>query len=300
MIYKEIYIKEDTNIRLDVYLSNNINEISRSEIQRLIKEQYILVNGKSKKAKYMPKEGDLISLQINKPVKQEIYPENINLDIIYEDNDLAIINKPQGMIVHPSKNIYNNTLVNALLYNFKNLSFYGGDFRPGIVHRLDKDTSGLLIVAKNDESHKKLSQQFIKQEVKREYVALVDGVIKNDEGVIDEPIGRNPKDRKKRAVVHNNSRRAVTHYKVMERFEKYTLVKLKLDTGRTHQIRVHLSYIKHPIVGDPMYSHQDKFNLNAQLLHSLSIGFVHPSTNKYMEFSTELPLRFQKVIEKII
>lgn len=296
----EIYIEEEVKERLDLYLSKIMNKISRTEIQKLIKSGNILVNGKIKKAKYFPKQKDNISIQIPKSKEREILPENILLKIIYEDEDIAIIDKPQGMIVHPSKHIYINTLVNSLLYHFKDLSTMGGKLRPGIVHRLDKDTSGLLIIAKNNFVHDILSKKFMKRDIKREYMALVKGVLDSDEGIIDEPIGRNPKDRRKRAVVYNNSRSAITHYKVLERFEKYTLIKASLETGRTHQIRVHFAYINHPLVGDPMYSNEDEFNLNGQLLHSINIGFVHPRSQKYMEFSTDIPDRFKRIIKMII
>lgn len=296
---KEIYIEAEVNKRLDLYLSDVISNISRTEIQKLIKNGNILVNGKKKKAKYLPKPGDKIIIQVPKVKKVEILPENIPLDIIYEDDDIAVINKPQGMIVHPARGIYSKTLVNSLLYNFKKLSSAGGKFRPGIVHRLDKDTSGLLIIAKNDFSHQILSKEFMNRSVKREYIVLVEGVVDLDEGTIDEPIGRNPKDRRKRAVVYKHSRPATTYYKVLERFEKYTLLKASLETGRTHQIRVHFAHINHSVVGDPMYAKKDKFNLKGQLLHSVSIGFNHPRSGEYMEFSTEIPERFKKIIKII-
>lgn len=295
----EINIEEERLERLDYYLSTILNDISRTEIQRLIKEGNILVNGSIKKPKYLLKIRDNIVIEIPSDAKHEILPQNIPLNIIYQDEDLAIIDKPQGMIVHPATGNYSNTLVNALLYNFKELSSIGGEIRPGIIHRLDKDTSGLLIIAKNNFSHEVLSESLKNRDVKREYIALVKGVIKEDTGVINEPIGRNPKDRKKMAVVHKNSKAAITHYEVLERFEKYTLVKAKLETGRTHQIRVHFSYIKHPIVGDTIYSHKDEFNLKGQLLHSICVGFIHPRNGQYMEFNTEIPKRFKGVIKKL-
>ena len=295
----EINIKEEVIDRLDLYLSKEISDISRSEIKKLIQNGNILVNGCIVKPKYLLKYGDNIIINIPEVENHEIVAQDITLDIIYEDNDIAVINKPQGMIVHPAPGIYKDTLVNALLYRFETLSTVGGEMRPGIVHRLDKDTSGLLVVAKNNYSHLYLSKLLKDRDMKREYVALVKGVISQDEGIIDEPIGRNPKDRKKMAVIYENSKNAVTYYKVVERFQKYTLLNIKLETGRTHQIRVHFAHINHPIVGDPTYAHNDKFNLNGQLLHSISIGFVHPRSEEYMEFTTELPKRFSDIIKKI-
>lgn len=295
----EINIEKETLERLDYYLSKILNDMSRTEIQRLIKEGNVLVNGNIKKAKYLLKVGDNIIIDIPAPEKYEVLPQDIQLNIIYQDEDIAIIDKPQGMVVHPASGNYGDTLVNALLYKFKQLSSIGGEMRPGIVHRLDKDTSGLLIIAKNNFSHAILSESLKKRDMKREYIALVKGVIKNNTGVIDEPIGRNPKHRKKMAVVNENSKSAITYYEVLERFEKYTLIRAKLETGRTHQIRVHFSYINHPIVGDPIYSNKDEFNLKAQLLHSICVGFIHPRSGKYMEFNTEIPKNFEDVIKKL-
>lgn len=295
----EINIEEEVLQRLDYYLSNILNYISRTEIQRLIKEGNVLVNGNVKKPKYLLKVGDNILINIPVPEKCEVLPQNIQLNIIYQDEDIAIIDKPQGMIVHPATGNYSDTLVNALLYNFKQLSDIGGEIRPGIVHRLDKDTSGLLIIAKNNFSHAILSQSLKKRDMKREYIALVKGVIKENTGIIDKSIGRNPNDRKKMAVVHENGKLAITRYEVLERFEKYSLVKAKLETGRTHQIRVHFSYIKHPIVGDPIYSNKNEFNLKGQLLHSICVGFIHPRNGEYIEFNTEIPKRFEDVMKKL-
>lgn len=295
----EINIEEEVLERLDTYLSKRISDISRSEVKKLIKSGNVLVNGKTKKPKYLLTIGDCIVVEIPEAQSYDILPQNIPLDIVYEDDDIAVINKPQGMIVHPAPGIYSDTLVNALLYRFKNLSTIGGEMRPGIVHRLDKDTSGLIIIAKNDYSHIELSKRLKMRDMKREYIALVKGVLTQEKGVIDEPIGRNPKDRKKMAVVQTNSKTATTYYEVLERFYNFTLVKMNLETGRTHQIRVHFSYINHPIVGDPTYSHNNKFNLDGQLLHSISVGFIHPRTGKYMEFSTDIPERFIDIIKKI-
>lgn len=295
----EIDIKEETLERLDFYLSKVIEDISRTNIKQMIKNGDVLVNGGLQKPKYLLKINDKIVVNIYNPKNPEILPEDIPLDIIYQDEDIAIIDKPQGMIVHPASGNYSNTLVNSLLFNFKTLSDLAGQIRPGIVHRLDKDTSGLMIIAKNNFSHKILSKNFKNRTIKREYIALVKGILKENYGVIDEPIGRDPKDRRRMAVVYKNSKPAVTYYEILERFEEYTLVRARLETGRTHQIRVHLSYIKHPIVGDLIYSDNNKFNLSKQLLHSIKIGFNHPRSCKYMEFSTEIPERFIDIIEKL-
>ena len=295
----EFEVAESTKDRLDLYLANKIHGISRTEFQRLIKTGNVLVNGNIKKTKYILKELDRVSVKIPRLEKKEILAQNIDLDIIYEDDDIAIINKPQGMVVHPAPGNYSDTLVNALLHNFEHLSDLGGEIRPGIIHRLDKDTSGLLIIAKNNDSHEILSKDLKNRDVKREYIALVKGVIPDEEGIIDEPIGRNPNDRKKMAVVYKNSKRAITYYKVLERFEKYTLVGASLETGRTHQIRVHFAHIKHPIVGDLNYSKKNEFALDGQLLHSIRVGFNHPKTREYMEFSTQIPDRFNMIIKKL-
>ena len=296
----ELYVDEDDNERLDAYLSAELDEISRTYIQRLIKDKRIGVNGIIKKASYIVKEGDNIIVDLPEPKKLELIPENIPLDIIYEDNDVVVINKPQDMVVHPAPGNYTGTLVNALLYHIDTLSSINGVIRPGIVHRLDKDTSGLLIVAKNDFAHRELSKQLKERNVHREYLALVHGVIKNDLDTIDAPIGRDPKDRKKMTVIYTNSKEAVTNYWVLNRFLKYTLLKLKLETGRTHQIRVHLAHRKHPVVGDPFYSNgKNEFNLDKQLLHARKLGFIHPRTNEYMEFECDIPEPFNGIIDNL-
>ncbi|MBC8590445.1 RluA family pseudouridine synthase [Wansuia hejianensis] len=296
----KLYIQEEDTGRLDTYLSRELDEVSRTYIQKLINEGLVLVNGKQKKPKYMIKEGDKI--QVDMPIlkEPEVLPENIPLEIIYEDNDLIIVNKPQGMVVHPAPGNYTGTLVNALLYHVDKLSTINGIMRPGIVHRLDKDTSGLLIVAKNNLSHEILTDSLKKREIRREYISLVHGNIDEEQGFVDKPIGRDQKDRKKMAVTSINSKEAKTYYKVLERFHKYTLIEAKLHTGRTHQIRVHLSYINHPVVGDPVYSNiKDKFNLQGQLLHSIRLGFTHPTMGEYMIFETDMPERFKKIISKL-
>ncbi|QXE20324.1 RluA family pseudouridine synthase [Clostridium sp. 001] len=288
---------EEENIRLDVFLSKCFQDKSRSYIQNIIEDKLVEVNGKVKKSNYKVKSGDNIEITIPDPVNLNIQPENIPLDILYEDKDVIVVNKVQGMIVHPAPGVYKGTLVNALLNHCNDLSGINGVTRPGIVHRIDKDTSGILVVAKNDNSHNKLAKQLKDHSMTREYIALVEGVIKLDEGTVDEPIARHPKDKIKMAVCVNG-KRAITHYKVIKRFKNNTLIKCILQTGRTHQIRVHMAYIGHPLVGDPVYGYKkQKFKLNGQLLHAKKLGFVHPATGKYIEFETEIPDYFKKVIK---
>ena len=295
----KINIIENVSQRMDLYLSNILKDLSRNQIQILISDGNITINGGKKKNKYLLKKNDKILINIPEPRKIDINPQDINLDIIYEDSDIAVINKTQGMLVHPTENENTGTLVNSLLYHFKELSNIGGDFRPGIVHRLDRDTSGLMVIAKNNLSHKKLSIDFKNRNIIREYVLLVDGSLDESEGVIDEPIGRNPNNRLKRMVTNTNSRHAITKYKVLQRFDEYTLVKATLVTGRTHQIRVHFSYLNHGIIGDKLYSTGNKFKSTDQMLHAIKIGFNHPTSSEYLEFSTEIPSRFKEIIEKI-
>ncbi|MCD2345186.1 RluA family pseudouridine synthase [Clostridium guangxiense] len=287
------------DLRLDVYLSENIKDKSRSYIQNLIRSGKASVCGGIKKGSYKLRLNDEIEVEIPENEKLNVEPENIPIDIIYEDSDVIVVNKPQGMVVHPAPGNYTGTLVNALLYHCTDLSGINGILRPGIVHRIDKDTSGILVVAKNDMAHKKLAEQLKEHSMNRIYNALVEGVIKEDTGTIDKPLGRHPNQRIKMAVV-KNGRRAVTHYKVLNRYKNNTLIECKLETGRTHQIRVHMAYMGHPIVGDPIYGYsKQKFKLNGQLLHAKKLGFIHPLTNKYMEFDSELPEYFKKVIEII-
>lgn len=295
-----LYVDQEDFVRLDLYLSQELDEISRTYIQNLIKEGRILVNGMIKKPKYLVKEGDNIIVELPKPKKLEVLAEKLPLDIVYEDEDLLLVNKEQGMVVHPAPGNYSGTLVNALMYWVDNLSSINGIIRPGIVHRLDKDTSGLLLVAKNDYSHRFLSEQFKERTIKREYIALVKGQFKDLEGIINAPIGRNPNDRKKMMVTEKNSREAITKYKLLESFSNYSLVELELMTGRTHQIRVHLSYLNRPIIGDPLYGDKKlQFNLSGQLLHAKRLGFIHPRSKEYMEFTSEMPERFKDFINKI-
>ena len=297
---KEIILISDVeNQRIDVYISEKLSE-SRNSIQKLIGDGNITVNERGVKANYKIKINDKIKIVIPPPVILNVEAENIDLDIVYEDNDLAVVNKPQGMVVHPSAGHYSGTLVNGLMYHLKNLSTINGVMRPGIVHRLDKNTSGLMLVAKNDRAHNFLAKCLKEHSINRIYYALIQGNIKEDEGEINAPLGRSEKDRKKRTVTNKNSKEAITNFWVVERYGNYTLLKLKLKTGRTHQIRVHMKHIGHPVVGDDVYGGKsNKFGLEGQLLHSKILGFVHPTTGKYMEFESELPDYFLKALNRI-
>ncbi len=298
-LYKFI-VEEESGERLDVYIADQIEDLSRSFISKLIKKGLILVNGEVKKPKYIVKKGDLIQVDIPERKDLEPYPEDIPLDIIYEDDDIIVVNKPKGMVVHPAPGSPNKTLVNALLNYTNDLSDINGKIRPGIVHRLDKDTSGVLVVAKNNKAHMDIAKQLKERSIKRIYIALVHGVLNKDEGVIDAPIGRNPRNRLKMAVTHINSKEAITRFKVLERFSKYTLVELSLYTGRTHQIRVHLSYINHPVVGDSLYTNRkNEFGIKTQMLHALKLGLKSPSTGQYMEFEAKPLDEFTKVLEML-
>lgn len=297
---KKIYVIESENVgeRLDSFLSDENPEKTRSGLKILIDDGKVLVNDKKVKAGYSLKINDVVCLELPDPVSSEIQPEDIKLNIIYEDDDLLVINKPQGMVVHPAVSNYSGTLVNALLYHIKNLSGINGVLRPGIVHRLDKNTSGLLLVAKNDKAHISLSKQLQTKECKRFYKAIVEGVVKED-GMIQTRIGRDPKNRLKQAVLQEpKGKVAITKYKVLEQFENNTFMEFELLTGRTHQIRVHAQYIHHPIVGDDLYNPKKcKFNLNGQLLHAYKIEFTHPTKNERMVFECELPDYFEKVLK---
>lgn len=298
-LYKFI-VEEESGERLDVYIADQIEDLSRSFISKLIKKGLILVNGEVKKPKYIVKKGDLIQVDIPERKDLEPYPEDIPLDIIYEDDDIIVVNKPKGMVVHPAPGSPNKTLVNALLNYTNDLSDINGKIRPGIVHRLDKDTSGVLVVAKNNKAHMDIAKQLKERSIKRIYIALVHGVVNKDDGVIDAPIGRNPRNRLKMAVTHINSKEAITRFKVLERFSKYTLVELSLYTGRTHQIRVHLSYINHPVVGDSLYTNRkNEFGIKTQMLHALKLGLKSPSTGEYMEFEAKPLDEFTKVLEML-
>ena len=291
----EIVINEDFNIRIDVYLSKEL-DYSRSKIVKMISDGTILVNGKNIKNSYLLKENDIITIGEYVEDEMNVEPENIPLDIVYEDEDVIVVNKPNGMVVHPAVGNNRGTLVNALLYYSKNLSNINGEFRPGIVHRIDAYTTGLLMVAKNNKSHEILAEELSKKETTRKYVALVWGVIKEDTATIDAPIGRDNNDRKKMAVTNINSKDAVTHLKVLKRFKDATLIELQLETGRTHQIRVHMNYINHPVVNDPVYGRRKIIDETGQCLHAYSLGFNHPKTNKYMEFKCDLPECFKNIL----
>lgn len=289
--------EEYQGIRIDKYLSLVMEDKSRSYIQGLIDEGKVTVNNKTAKSNLKLKKNDLVKGLIPDPVELKVEAEDIPLDILYEDEDVIVVNKAQGMVVHPASGNTKGTLVNAILNHCKDLSGINGVIRPGIVHRIDKDTSGVLVIAKNDNSHNKLAEQLKDHSMTRVYIALVEGVIKKDQGTVDANLGRHPIDRKKIAVV-KEGRRAVTHYKVLERLDKYTLVECRLETGRTHQIRVHMAHIGHPLVGDPVYGYKkQKFNLEGQLLHAKILGFIHPTSGRYMEFESKLPDYFNKVIE---
>ena len=292
----EIVADED-NIRVDSYLSNKL-DYSRSKIVKMIKDGVVLVNGKSIKSSYILKSEDIIYIGEYKEEDMNIVAEDIPLDIVYEDDDLIVINKPNGMVVHPAIGNNHGTLVNALLYYSKNLSSINGEFRPGIVHRIDAYTTGLLIVAKNNKAHEILAEELSKKEISRKYIALVWGIIKEDTATIDAPIGRDLNDRKKMAVTSINSKDAVTHLKVLERFKDVTLIELSLETGRTHQIRVHMNYIGHPIVNDPVYGKRKIIDNTGQCLHAFQIGFIHPISKQYMEFKCDTPKCFTDILDK--
>lgn len=293
--------EEDQNKRIDKYLSERISEVSRSYAQKILEDGLVKVNGKIVKQNYKVKTDDIVDIEIPEPERLEVKAEAIELDIVYEDDDLLVVNKPQGMVVHPAAGNYTGTLVNALMEHCgSNLSAINGIIRPGIVHRIDKDTSGLLLVAKNNQAHIHLSRQIKEHTLTRKYAAIVYGNIKNDAGTINIPIGRHPTDRKKMSVATRNGREAITHFTVIERFGSYTYIECRLETGRTHQIRVHMSHIGHPIIGDPVYGpKKDKFNLKGQALHAKIIGFMHPVTQEYMEFEAEPPAYFDRILEML-
>ncbi|MDE9839579.1 RluA family pseudouridine synthase [Staphylococcus pseudintermedius] len=284
--------------RIDKILPEFNSEWSRSQLQEWIKEGLIEVNGKAVKSNYKLKLGDRIEITEKEVVEADIQAENLNLDIYYEDDDVAIVYKPKGMVVHPSPGHYTGTLVNGLMYQIKNLSGINGEIRPGIVHRIDKDTSGLLMVAKNDVAHRSLVEQLMAKTVKRKYIALVHGHIPHEFGTIDAPIGRNKNDRQSMAVV-DDGKEAVTHFNVIETFKNYTLVECELETGRTHQIRVHMKYIGYPLVGDPKYGPKNTLEIGGQALHAGLIGFEHPKTGEYIERFAPLPAEFEAVIEQV-
>lgn len=295
MEIKLIVTEIEEKIRIDKYLSDN-TEFTRNKIQKLIDSDNVLVNGKSVKSSYKVSNDDEITI-IDEQEDINIKPENIEVDIVYEDDDVIVVNKPSGMVVHPAPGNYSGTLVNALMYKSKNLSTINGEFRPGIVHRIDKDTSGLLIVAKNDKAHAILSDELKDKKIKRKYIALVDGIINHDTGTIDAPIGRDINDRKKMSITSINSKKAITHFTVIDRYKKATLLECILDTGRTHQIRVHMKYINHPVVNDPVYN-KNLYGDFGQMLHAKEIEFIHPTTKEIMNFKCDAPKEFYEILEK--
>lgn len=297
---KYIVEKEEKGKRLDSYIANKSEKITRTFAEKLIKNGEVLVNNKKQKVAYKINEGDIITIEKQEAKDIKLKAQNIPVDIIYEDDDIIVVNKPKGMVVHPANGNPDGTLVNAIMAICKDsLSGIGGEIRPGIVHRLDKDTSGLLIIAKNDEAHVNVSEQIKNHEVKKTYIALVRGIIKENEATIDMPIGRSTSDRKKMAV-NKKGKNAITHIKVLKRYDKYTLVEVNIETGRTHQIRVHLSYIGYPIIGDAIYSNgKNEFNVQGQCLHAKKLEFVHPITGKKMELEAPLPQYFQEIINTL-
>ncbi|NPV26631.1 MAG: RluA family pseudouridine synthase [Firmicutes bacterium] len=291
---------EEAVTRVDIFLARRHSSISRTHVQKLIAEGLVTVNGQSVKANYKLRAGDQVEFILPPPVELEVLPEPIPLDVLYEDADVIVVNKPQGMVVHPAHGNYHGTLVNALLAHCRDLSGINGVLRPGIVHRLDKDTSGVLVVAKNDQAYQNLAEQIKAHEVTRRYVALVHGVMREPAGEIEAPIGRDPHDRKRMAVVNQGGKEAITGYRVLERFQDYTLIEARLKTGRTHQIRVHMAFLGHPVVGDPVYGpRKAHFGLRGQALHAEVLGFKHPRTGEYLEFTAPLPAYFSELLKRL-
>lgn len=295
----KITVVEEAGQRIDKILVKALTDFSRTQIQMLIQDGHVLVNGKAIKASYKVEVNDEVMVHIPEPEATDILAEDIPLDIVYEDQDVIVVNKPTGMIVHPSAGIYKGTLVNALLYHCHDLSGINGVMRPGIVHRIDKETSGLLMVAKNDMAHASLSEQLQEHTVIRRYLALVHGLISHEFGRIEAPIGRDPKDRQKMTCTDKNAKDAITNFKVLERFKDMTLVECRLETGRTHQIRVHMQYIGHPVYGDPQYGLKRDDTTYGQYLHAKILGFVHPRTGEDMYFESELPDFFKAKLDEL-
>ena len=289
---------EQKNDRVDKYLTTELKTMSRSKVQNLIADGYVFVNGETIKANYKLEAGDKVEVFVPEPEAVDVEAEDIPLDIIYEDKDIVLINKAQGMVVHPGAGNPNGTLVNALLFHIKDLSGINGEIRPGIVHRLDKDTSGILMVAKNDEAHVNLSEQLQNRTVKRKYWALVHGVLPHEHGTINAPIGRDPKDRQKFTVI-KGGKEAISHFRVLERIQKFSLMEVSLETGRTHQIRVHLNYIDHPVAGDKIYGPKKSLEGNGQFLHARMLEFTHPRTGETMSFEAELPALFEETLDRL-
>ncbi len=288
--------------RIDKCVSMLIDSLSRSFIQKMIKDENVLVNGKAVKGSYKVKTDDDVSFTLPESVEPDIEPENIPLDILYEDKDVIVVNKPKGMVVHPAAGHYSGTLVNALMYHCgSELSGINGVMRPGIVHRIDMDTTGSIIVCKNDKAHNCIAEQLKEHSINRRYHAICYGELKDEEGIIDKPIGRHPQERKKMAINEKNGKNAVTHYRVLKRFKGYTYIECVLETGRTHQIRVHMASIGHPLLGDEVYSNRKSpFKLQGQTLHAKTLGFIHPSTKEYLEIDAPLPEYFQHLLEVLV
>lgn len=296
---QKIIINENNNTRIDIYLIEKLN-FSRSKIQKMLKGNYIMVNNKKVKNSYLLKENDIITINDYTEELPNISPEDMDLDIVYEDDDVMVVNKANGVVVHPAVGNSSHTLVNGLMFHSKKLSDINGEFRPGIVHRIDAFTTGLLMIAKNNFAHEFLAKQLEEKKTVRKYIALVWGVIETDTATIDAPIGRDKNDRKKMAVTDQNSKKAITHFKVLKRYHNASLIELQLETGRTHQIRVHMNYINHPVVNDPVYGKRKLLDDSGQCLHAKVLGFIHPRTLKYMEFESDLPECFQNILNKFI
>ncbi len=297
---KELFVTEDiSGDRIDKFLSEQCEELSRSFLQKLLKAGEIFVNGKPVKASYRVLDGDSILFEVPEATEPEILPEDIPLDIVYEDHDVILVNKPKGMVVHPAAGHYTHTLVNALMYHCReDLSGINGVLRPGIVHRIDMDTTGILIACKNDLAHNSIAAQLKEHSITRRYEAIVHGVLKDEEGTVDAPIGRNPQDRKKMCINHQNGKQAVTHYRVLKQFHDFTHIECRLETGRTHQIRVHMASIGHPLLGDAVYGPSKcPYKLQGQTLHAGILGFVHPRSGEYMEFRAPRPEYFERLLK---
>jgi len=294
-------VSHESGKRIDAWLADKLGSYSRSYLQKLLDGGGVSVGGRKVKASYKIRAGDIVAVDIPDPVRLDVAPEKIKLDILYEDDDIVVVNKPKGMVVHPAHGNYSGTLVNALMEHCGgSLSDINGVIRPGIVHRIDKDTSGVIVAAKNNFAHERLSEKLKIHDIKRVYAALVHGVVRNERGTIDVPIGRNPGERKKMAVNVRDGRKAVTHFRVLERFKEATYIEVTLETGRTHQIRVHMSYIGHPVIGDTVYGRRkDRHDINGQALHARILGFAHPVSGEYMEFEAELPGYFKNLMEQL-
>jgi 23S rRNA pseudouridine1911/1915/1917 synthase len=288
----------DSGQRIDRLLAEQLDDTSRSDMQGRIRDGLVKVNGGTVKPNYKVKKDDVVTVETRELVEADIVPEDLNLDIVHEDDEVAVVNKPKGMVVHPAAGHPSGTLVNGLMHQLDNLSGINGELRPGIVHRIDKDTSGLLMVAKDDVTHRHLVEQLVEKSVTRKYTALVHGTIPHDKGTIEAPIGRNPKERQEMAVV-DDGKEAVTHFNVLERYKDFTLVECILDTGRTHQIRVHMKYIGYPLAGDPKYGPRKTLETEGQMLHAGTLGFIHPKTGEYLEFTAPLPDQFEDVLETL-